>query len=416
MKTFNKNLLWASITAVALTGCGGGSGGSGSSDGGGGDHEHSILVSQLGAETLSLLKEGELEDLHFDVNGTNKAAGEGATLILSETGAYAAVYTPDTNIVNFVHGLHDHDDEEGEDEGEDEGDHEEPHVLEHTVDGSQVITTNGHFAILDKTTGTTTFVEDHALEEKNPDTKPTSSLSASQTYPALMIDEGHDDEPDLVMVFAEGKATVYKGLESENSFDCKNPTSHGQIDGLVVVTCDESAIAVVIGEDDEGKDTFTRSTLTLAGNDEKYVWRAGGHVIVGFEPDTKNYAIIELEDDSVDVSNPFDFAENICDMQLDSEVQDILSMTLGGTFVALDHEGAELKSIEFDFSATSTCDDFIMAPAAQTAIVVDNSAQKGYELDVEDSSTTYHLHEDFDLDVSDITSMVIFHEKDHEDE
>ena len=56
-----------------------------------------------------------------------------------------------------------------------------------------------------------------------------------------------------------------------------------------------------------------------------------------------------------------------------------------------------------------------MAAADKTAILVDNSAQKGYELDVDESgseSATYHLHEDFDLDVSDIASMVVFHEKD----
>jgi hypothetical protein len=56
-----------------------------------------------------------------------------------------------------------------------------------------------------------------------------------------------------------------------------------------------------------------------------------------------------------------------------------------------------------------------MASAAKTALVVDNTAQKGYELDMEESesgSATYHLHEDFDLTVSDIANMVIFHEKD----
>ena len=102
-------------------------------------------------------------------------------------------------------------------------------------------------------------------------------------------------------------------------------------------------------------------------------------------------------------------------MQLDSDEQDILAITLGGTFVALDHEGIELQSIELDYSVASTCDDFTMAAADKTAIVVDNNAQKGYELDIEESesgSATYHLHEDFYLAVSDIASMVVFHEKD----
>jgi hypothetical protein len=229
-----------------------------------------------------------------------------------------------------------------------------------------------------------------------------------------MIDEEHG----LVMTFDGTDAKIYENIANEESFACVNPSSHGQIDGLVVVTCDAGALAVVIEEDENTEHTFTSSILTLAGNGANYVWRAEGDVIVGFEPGTSNYAIIELDDSgetsSAVPSNPFVFAENICDMQLESHEQDILAMTLGGTFVALDHEGTELKSIALDFSTASTCDDFIMAAADKTAIVVDNSAQKGYELDVDESeseSATYHLHEDFNLDVSDIASMIVFHEK-----
>jgi len=404
MKKYNQNLLWISITALALTACGGSSSSSSddNSEAGEHDHEFSILASQSDTSTLSLLEEGELEALE------DAAAGNGATLVLGETGAYAAVLANST--VNFVHGLH--DEEEEEEESEEEHEHEEEaHVLEFSATGTQVITTGGHFAILDA--GTTTFIEYDELENDTPATEDTSALSLTETYPALMIDEEHE----LVMVFDGTDAKLYEDTTEEDSFACANPSSHGQIDGLVVVTCDAGALAVVIEEDvNTAEHTFTSSTLTLAGdNDENYVWRAEGDVIVGFDTGTKDYAIIELDAATVTVSNPFVFAENICDMQLESHEQDILAMTLGGTFVALDHEGTELKSIALDFSTASTCDDFIMAAADKTAIVVDNSAQKGYELDVDESeseSATYHLHEDFDLDVSDIASMVVFHEKD----
>jgi len=404
MKKYNQNLLWISITALALTACGGSSSSSSddNSEAGEHDHEFSILASQSDTSTLSLLEEGELEALE------DAAAGNGATLVLGETGAYAAVLANST--VNFVHGLH--DEEEEEEESEEEHEHEEEaHVLEFSATGTQVITTGGHFAILDA--GTTTFIEYDELENDTPATEDTSALSLTETYPALMIDEEHE----LVMVFDGTDAKLYEDTTEEDSFACANPSSHGQIDGLVVVTCDAGALAVVIEEDvNTAEHTFTSSTLTLAGdNDENYVWRAEGDVIVGFDAGTKDYAIIELDAATVTVSNPFVFAENICDMQLESHEQDILAMTLGGTFVALDHEGTELKSIALDFSTASTCDDFIMAAADKTAIVVDNSAQKGYELDVDESeseSATYHLHEDFDLDVSDIASMVVFHEKD----
>jgi hypothetical protein len=400
MKKYNQNLLWISITTLALTACGGDSSSSDNTSAADEhDHEFSILVTQNNTSTLSLLEEGELEALD------DAAAGNGATLVLGETGAYAAVLA--NNTINFVHGLHDEDEEEENIEEEHE---EEAHVLDFDLTGSQVITTGGHFAGL--AAGSTTFIEYDELKNDIPAPEDTSNLSVTETYPALMIDEEHG----VVMVFDGTNAKVFEDTTEEASFSCANPSSHGQTDELVVVTCDEGALAVVIEEDESTEEhTFTDSILALDGTVANYVWRAQGHVIVGFEPSTSDYAIIELEDETVTVSNPFVFATSICDMQLDSEEQDILAMTLGGTFIALDHEGSELKSIELDFSAASTCDDFIIASAAKTALVVDNTAQKGYELDMEESESgfaNYHLHEDFDLAVSDIASMVIFHEKD----
>ena len=397
MKKYNQNLLWISITTLALTACGGSSSSSDdTTETEEHEHDSSIFISQTDTTALSLLEDGELEVLD------DAAAGYDATLVLGETGAYAAVLANTT--VNFVHGLHD------EEEETDEEHEEEAHVLDYSLTGSQVITTGGHFAVLDA--GTTTFIEYDELENDTPATEDTSALSLTETYPALMIDEEHE----LVMVFDGTDAKLYEDTTEEDSFACANPSSHGQIDGLVIVTCDAGALAVVIEEDETtAEHTFTDSMLTLDGNDENYVWRAQGDVVVGFESGTKNYAIIELDGNSVEVSNSFVFAGNICDIQLDSHEQDILAMTLGGTFVALDHEGTELQSIALDFSTASTCDDFVMAAADKTAIVVDNNAQKGYELDVEESETesaSYHLHEDFDLDVSDIASMVVFHEKD----
>jgi hypothetical protein len=427
MKKYNQNLLWISITTLALTACGGGNSNSNDniSEKDEHDHEFSILVAQNNTSTLSLLEEGELEALDRD------AAGNGATLVLGETGAYAAVLA--SNTINFVHGLHDEDEEEEEENNEEEHE-EEAHVLDFTFTGSDVshvITTGGHFAVLDA--GSTTFIEYDELENDMPATE-VVDLGVTETYPALMIDEEHE----LVMVFDGTDAKLYEDTTEEDSFACANPSSHGQTDELVVVSCGAGALALVIEENEENEKneeneeneknkateghTFTSSALTLDGTASKYVWRAQGHVIVGFEPGTSNYAIVELDDDAGEPvvvkgsdDSAFTFEKNICDMQLDSEEQDILAMTLDGTFVALDHEGIELKSIELDFSAASTCGDFIMAPAAKTALVVDNKAKKGYEIDMEESesgSATYHLHEDFDLTVSDIANMVVFHEKD----
>jgi hypothetical protein len=156
------------------------------------------------------------------------------------------------------------------------------------------------------------------------------------------------------------------------------------------------------------------------------VWRADGHVIVGFEPNTTNYAVIELDDSTGNVevvkgsdSDTFSFTQNICEIKLDSKEQDILVISELGTFVALGHEGNMLKTIVLDFSTESSCVDFVMASAAKTVLLVDNSIQKGYEIDVDEAETSpnsYHIHEDFNLDVNDIAQMVIFHEKDGVDD
>jgi hypothetical protein len=410
MRKFNQKLICVSIATLALTACGGGSSSnnnsnSNSSDGDEHDHESSVLVSQSNTTTLSLLEEGELEALE------DAAAGNGATLVLSETGAFAAVLSSGT--VNFVHGLHDDDEEEA---SSDEGHEEEASVLDFSLTGSEVITTSGHFAVLDS--GSTTFVEYGDLETITSASESTSDLSVTESYPALILDEEHD----LKLLFDGVDALVYEGQEQEKSFTCATPTSLGQTSELVVVSCGANVAALVVTEDSAGEHTLTDSILDLDGTDENYVWRAEGHVIVGFEPNTTNYAVIELNDsaDTVEVvkgsdSDTFEFTENICEIKLDSAEQEILAISEFGIFVALDHEGSELKSIELDFSTESSCDAFVMASAAKTALLVDNNAQKGYEIDVDDlvnNPNEYHVHEDFDIGVSDIADMVLFHEKD----
>ncbi|MFT4776776.1 MAG: hypothetical protein ACI9B7_001149 [Oleispira sp.] len=411
MRKFNQKLICVSIATLALTACGGGSSSnnnSNSSDSDEHDHESSVLVSQSNTTTLSLLEEGELEALE------DAAAGNGARLVLSETAAFAAVLSSGT--VNFVHGLHDDDEEEASSAEGDEGHEEEASVLDFSLTGSNVITTSGHFAVLAE--GSTTFIEYDELENDMPNTEDTTNLGVNQTYPALILDEEHD----LKLLFDGVDALVYEGQEQEKSFTCATPTSIGQTSELVVVSCGANVAALVVTEDSAGEHTLTDSILDLDGTDENYVWRAEGHVIVGFEPNTTNYAVIELNDsaDTVEVvkgsdSDTFEFTQNICEIKLDSAEQEILAISEFGIFVALDHEGSELKSIELDFSTESSCDAFVMASAAKTALLVDNNAQKGYEIDVDDlvnNPNEYHVHEDFDIGVSDIADMVLFHEKD----
>lgn len=228
MKQSKKNVALVSILTLLLTACGSSSSDDDKQDhdddkGHDHDHEVSILLSQSGTDTLSLLDEGELEALE------DSAAGNGANLVLGETGAYAAVLANGT--VNFVHGLHEeHEEEHSDDADEEHEEHaEDPHVLEFSLTGSKVITTNNHFAVLDS--GSTTFVAYDELENDTPTTESSSNLPVNETYPALILEEAHD----LKLAFDGTNAVVYEAVSQEHSATCATPTSHGQVGELVVV-------------------------------------------------------------------------------------------------------------------------------------------------------------------------------------
>lgn len=405
MKKYNQKLLWISITALALTACGGSKNNNNNNNDSTSSiddndnsavhkHEYSILVAQKNTSTLSLLEEGELEALD------DAAAGNGATLVLSDSGAYAATFT--NNTVNFVHGLH-----------------EEAHVLDYSLTGIKVITTDGHFAVLD--TGTTTFIEYDELGNDTPATEDTSALSVTETYPALMIDEEHE----LVMVFDGTDAKFYEDTTEKDSFTCATPTSHGQTDKLVVISCGAGALALIIEENTAGH-TFKSSELTLDGTSSKYIWRAEGHVIVGFEPDTSNYAIVEFDGISPEVAQGSDTSTSaiertICDIKLDSEEQDVLVLGAGDTtnagdkLVVLNHEGKTLKDVTLNELSNTACNGLIMASASNRAVIINNGAQKAYDIDAHQGDS-YHIHSEYDLLVGDITDVVIFHGKDEDED
>lgn len=421
MESTNKKWLAVAVSSLLLAACGGSDD---DNDNHGDEHDHdhghesSVLVSQSGTTTLSLLEEGDLEALD------DAAAGNGAQLVLSDNGAYAAVLANTT--VNFVHGLHEEehheeDEEHSEEEmhDEEEHEHEEAHILEFSLNGSQVISTNGHFAVLNSST---TFVAYDELEKQTPIEESTSSLVTNQAYPGLVLDEEHelkllfDEDTDEAKVFEADNATP------EYTFDCANPSSHAQTHELVVISCDEGALSLLVEEDNAGEHTFDDGTLTLSGTAADYVWRAQDHVIAGFEPESANYAIVELDETQspavAEVNQGSHTGGDICALGLDSEASDVLFVTSDAKFVALNHEGEELETITLDFSTESSCDDFVMATASKTAVLIDNNAMKGYEIDVDDPESNpdaYHVHEDFDLVVSDISDMVIFHEMGHDD-
>lgn len=134
----------------------------------------------------------------------------------------------------------------------------------------------------------------------------------------------------------------------------------------------------------------------------------------------------------------YSFNRKVCDIQLDSEEQDVLVLVAGDAttahvklaaseivattydgakLVVLNHEGTERASVTINDSAETECSDFVITSASKNALVVDNNAQEAYDIDAHEAdsgSANYHIHSTYELDVNDIADLVIFHEKDED--
>ncbi len=347
------------------------------------EHGHKILVSQTNSDSLSLVHEGELEAQDGNV------AGNGATILLSGNGEFAA--TVSAGIVNFVHG--------GEHEEEE---HEEAEILSYSLSGNQVINTMGHFSVLDA--GTTTLVEYEQLEATTPAVETIDVVG--QTFPALVLEEAEE----VILVFANNTVTVYEAdVASNDTQPCTNPTSAAQNAEYAVFSCDEGNFAVALEEGVEDH-TIEFTDLSIAGS---YAWLAQGEVVVGLnQTDKKQIRVVEHNASEELEVGTITTTHNTCALALESVDGDILLLNDNNQFQALNHEGTVLNTITLDDETIqATCSDLVLATAAKTALVVNNAAPKLYVIDMEAGATAYHIHERQILTVSDVQSMVIFHDK-----
>ncbi len=384
-------VLVAGILTSALVACGG--------DSDDNDHEHeeehdhgSLIISQTGSNSLSLLDEGELTAFEDVLAFTS------ATFIQSDNGEFAAI--EGGSEIQFVS-------EEG--------------ISEHAIMGSEVVATNGHFSILDA--GSSTLVAVESLEEVTLVTESTMSLGLTEVYPALVLDELEE----IRLVFVSGEARIYEGeLDTTEFFSCTNPSSTAQAHHSAIVTCDEGVTLVVFEEDTTGV-TYTISSVTLDGSSSEYVWQSTEHVFAGYAPGSANYALVHVEEDlstetilGSDVSTHA-LSANICEAGIEQQDEDFLIWLSGGTFVALTNEGALINQIVIDTSTSTACSDYSLAITDKTALAIDNDAMMFYEIDVDEGATVYHVHEDIELLFSDVTdSVILAHEEGeeggHEDE
>ncbi len=356
------------------------------------EHGHKILVSQVNSDSLSLVHEGVLEAQDGNV------AGNGAIILLSGNGEFAA--TVSAGMVNFVHGG---EHEEGHTEESAEEENEEAEILSYSLSGNQVINTLGHFSVLNA--GITTLVAYEQLEATTPAVETIDVVG--QTFPALVLEEAEE----VILVFANNTATVYEDDVATNDAQaCTAPTSAAQNAEYAVFSCDEGNFAVAL-EEGATDHTIEFTDLDTIGS---YAWAAQGEVVVGLnQADKKQIRVVEHNASEELEVGTITTTDNTCALALDSVDGDILLLNDNNQFQALNHEGTVLNTITLDDEIIqASCSDLVLATAAKTALVVNNAAPKLYVIDMEAGATAYHIHERQILTVSDVQSMVIFHEKD----
>lgn len=402
MRSVNNKWLLTAISALTLAACGGSDDDHGHGEEEHHNHDYEVLVSQANSSDLALLEEGVLETL-----AATDASGR--QFVLGDSGEAVAIINGTDISFALAHFEEEHSETE---EAHDEEHSEEPvHLSDYTTTADQVISTQGHFALLDS--GTTTFIPFAELENTTPVVEQ-NSASVTEVYPALILDEAHD----LKLVFTAGSATVYEGTDAEAApaanITCTNPSSVAQSHELVIMSCDEGVATLLVEETNEVH-SFSNPTLTVSGTPENYLWvRGGAEVFVGFEADTKNYEIVTLNetDGTLNSVSNYSFADNLCHVALDSEAGDVLAVTRNSEtnaarLIALNADGTLNANLSIGDAAS--CDDIFMSAGNKLAFVINQNNQTAYEIDVEDGATAYHQHETFALSSVDVADMVVLH-------
>jgi len=394
------------VSSLLLAACGSSSDSDSHSDDVHAEHAHSLLISQANSDALSVLEEGQAESL------TDTAAANGAQLLLADSGEAAAVITSGSVQFVFVH--EEHDEEEAEhDESEAHDEEEElPELSALQIDGAnpKVVNSNGHFSVL--LNGTTQFIPYAVLENAAPEAEAVA-YAVTETYPALLL---HEDETRglLTLVFDGTNAVVYEGDEATaNTTPCATVNSTAHVSEFAVVSCtngENSTTFSVKAEENTTTGEHEAEITTIAGIATAVEWQSRAGVFVGLGADNKFYVLEENANEALEVEGTaFAKPDGLCQWGIDTLEADIFALTATALRV-YNHEGEQVVSLTLDETTNATCDDVTMAAASQAVFVLDNSAQKLYEIDKEDGATLYHIHGREDVSVNDVKAAVNFHE------
>src|SRR5690606_9987730 len=147
-------------------------------------------------------------------------------------------------ILNIVYsGLH--AEEESAMAETDHGEHDHAELLSISPDYvAQVVGTRGHFSALRN--GAPHLLPTADAEAAGLNFEAALNTPASQTYPALVLEEAHD----LKLFFTATKAHIYEGGTEDSAFACTTPTGHAEAGELTVLNCGDGAHFVLAEEHD----------------------------------------------------------------------------------------------------------------------------------------------------------------------
>lgn len=401
--------------AGLLTACGGGSASDNATTD---DHDHAhsgrLLYSLTDNTTLKVYDQAEtsFENLESD------AAGNAAQLVLADNGLSAAVYSPTEETVQIVYsGLH-AEEETATTEAE-HGEHAHTEMLSISLDSvDQVVVTRGHFSAL--LNGYTRLLPTADVETTSLDFEAPLNTPASQTYPALVLEEAHD----LKLFFTATTAYIYEDGTEDSFFACTTPSGHAEAGELTVLNCGNGAHFVLAEEHDghhhlhngavEFDAATTVSGLTSNGHDI-IAWNSTGAWALAAEEHSHVDAVsiataepeiaVHAEALTLDLNGAA-----ICTAAFATEDEDTLGvLTNNNQLHLIDLAGTSTITITLDESSTTGCDHVRLATGPEAFMVADRDAGLVYLVDSHDGRP-YHIHSRLrDDSIRTLENMVFMH-------
>ena len=395
IRSLAKHLLAVSVTAT-LAACGGGSD---SDDTTSEEHEHEhngrLLFSLTDDTSLRIFDQ---EDDSFSMLA-NDAAGVNAVLTLADNGLSAAVLASGTlNIVNS--GLHSEEEEATLDEHE----HEAASMLSLSLPQvDRVVATQGHFSVL--TLNSSKLLPTDDIEADGLDFEDTTG-PASQTYPALMLDEEHG----MLLFFAADKASVWEdGTAEGTEFSCTAPSASAQSDEFSMVLCNEGLSYLQV-EEENAVHTLTSGTVTLSA--AATALTTNGHDFVAWN--STSVWVIEEDDNGVPQAELLTLesgSADICSAAFateDSETLAVLSSDGYLNLISLEDDSISPVALDQTVTTGLTCDSLRLANGPEGFLVADKNAALLYLID--SHGGPYHVHSRFpDNQLSSAGAMVLMH-------